>query len=443
MAHKSRNSCSRYTFVMVTIFVLSLLDSTLVHGTAGEGGPPASAIVSAASRLPDHIRQAVMSGVGVNFEGEGKLQLAPGKGEHDDLLSVGQRRIWIENFNNARNAGMSIPEAQKAALRGAADGKVYVSPQPGYDDSDIPAGVSHIDRSKAETVTCMSCHHTVRGRAEVLSHYRGDWHHFNAHRRNQDLAPIPESAFIRRVEESSKNALAEEETKAMEGGAAMEDGAGVRQGLEEDDEGPRQSKAHPGHGKATVGANMMTKTVSNKGIPSNGCAPPTAREVRKALKARKRRSILPCEGQPVFPLHDSTVNIAATTCPFDGSSFGCVEDNLEHMASSHGFRLPAKTALVPGSGPGVSDVHGLVTFLVRKVFIGHACISCGDTFESVQVSSGHADMLQALSRDDTSVRACTSSVRRLYGICTVLHGICTGFYGCVRYLHGVCTCLPS
>jgi hypothetical protein len=391
MAHKSRNGCGRYTFVMVTIIALSLLDSTLVQGTAGEGGAPASAIVSAASRLPDHIRQAVMSGVGVNFEGEGKLQLAPGKGEHDDLLSVGQRRIWIENFNNARNAGMSIPEAQKAALRGAADGKVYVSPQPGYDDSDIPAGVSHIDRSKAETVTCMSCHHTVRGRAEVLSHYRGEWHHFNAHRRNQDLAPIPESAFIRRVEESSKNAMAEEKARATEGGAALEeDGAGVRHGLDEDGEGPRQSRAHPGHGKATVGANMITKTVSNKGGPSNGGAPPTAREVRKALKAQKRRSILPCQGQPVFPLHDSTVDIAATTCPFDGASFGSVEDNLEHMASAHGFRLPAKSALVPGSGPGVSDVKGLVTFLVRKVFIGHACISCGDTFESAQVSFGHA-----------------------------------------------------
>jgi len=61
--------------------------------------------------------------------------------------------------------------------------------------------------------------------------------------------------------------------------------------------------------------------------------------------------------------------LVAERCPFDGVVAPSIEGNLEHMASCHGFFVPYIADLAKATE--------LLEYLVRKVYLGYACIFCG------------------------------------------------------------------
>jgi hypothetical protein len=68
-------------------------------------------------------------------------------------------------------------------------------------------------------------------------------------------------------------------------------------------------------------------------------------------------------------------------CPFDGEVSPSIESNLEHMASCHGFFVPYIADLVQPAE--------LLMYLVRKVYLGYACIFCGGAFTSAAAAQAH------------------------------------------------------
>ena len=58
-----------------------------------------------------------------------------------------------------------------------------------------------------------------------------------------------------------------------------------------------------------------------------------------------------------------------------------IEGNLEHMASCHGFYVPYIADL--------DKPAELLMYLVRKVYLGYACIFCGGAFTSAAAAQAH------------------------------------------------------
>jgi hypothetical protein len=162
------------------------------------------------ARLPPGIRKRLVANACKNYDWE-EMSIVPARGQHDDLLSLAQRSLWTENFNNARSSGMNVAEAQEVALRGAADGVLYAKANL-TDDEEHPApiGATLVNRKGTQGVTCMACQHSMPERSQIPPHYSSDWHLLNIERRSLGMRPISETDFPRRVAEAE-----EEEEKDM------------------------------------------------------------------------------------------------------------------------------------------------------------------------------------------------------------------------------------
>jgi len=75
--------------------------------------------------------------------------------------------------------------------------------------------------------------------------------------------------------------------------------------------------------------------------------------------------------------------LVAERCPFDGVVAPSIEGNLEHMASCHGFFVPYIADLAKATE--------LLEYLVRKVYLGYACIFCGGAFTSAASAQAHME----------------------------------------------------
>jgi hypothetical protein len=156
-------------------------------------------LVSLQKRLPESIRKRLLANAGKNYEWE-EMSIVPLRGQHDDLLSLEQRAMWTQNFNNARESGMSVAEAQEVALRGAADGRLYAQPRSEEELDKI--GATTMSRRGVQSVTCMACHYAMPERAHVPVHYSSDWHLLNIQRKFLGMRPVSETEFPRRVAEA-------------------------------------------------------------------------------------------------------------------------------------------------------------------------------------------------------------------------------------------------
>ncbi len=157
------------------------------------------------ARLPPGIRKRLVANACKNYDWE-EMSIVPARGQHDDLLSLAQRALWTENFNNARSSGMTVAEAQEVALRGAADGQLYAKANV-TEDEELPAptGATLINRKGAQGVTCMACQYSMPERSQIPPHYSSDWHLLNIERRSLGMRPISETDFPRRVAEAEED----------------------------------------------------------------------------------------------------------------------------------------------------------------------------------------------------------------------------------------------
>jgi len=69
------------------------------------------------------------------------------------------------------------------------------------------------------------------------------------------------------------------------------------------------------------------------------------------------------------------------SCLFCAASSSSVADNLDHMATSHGFFIPDAQYL--------EDAPGLITYLAEKVAIGNACLYCNREYGSLHAVRKH------------------------------------------------------
>ena len=190
--------------------------------------------------------------------------------------------------------------------------------------------------------------------AEMKAHYRSDWHAYNLKRKVAGLPPLGLAAFEERT-----------------GGA---------------------------NGSANTAASNLAGSISSLGGPpgtemSRGTARRLKREARQAEKAAKAAN----NANSKSAHYNATKEMSeleyiehkmATAADFDECSdlfsthyAKSMEDNLAHMARTHGFYIPYMDY--------VTDLRGLLTYLLEMVYVGNVAIVSGKQFHSLEAVQAH------------------------------------------------------
>uniref|UniRef100_A0A7S4NZY0 C2H2-type domain-containing protein n=1 Tax=Guillardia theta TaxID=55529 RepID=A0A7S4NZY0_GUITH len=314
---------------------------------------------------------------------------------HQIQMTVPQRLVWQRAFQAARKAGASVHEAQIVALRSAADGRV----QPYVGDGE----------GREKTMCCTACQLEMP-RSDISAHYKTPWHAFNTERKVLGLMPLPLAAFEQRVrsieegdrgqEEKEQNALQSEKARNELRHASKKNtklAADIQRlyCLNETDHKVQEKLVFLEMRKLQAERLLDTKLGGLKSLEQNGTedgGPDKADRGRRTGKKRpekeKKKVLNPRNSRPV-PLNSvkmETINfkqVCPELCPFDAHVSASLDQNLEHMRDVHGFIVP--------SPDKTKDVGQLVLYLVRKVYVGFACVFCGCSFPTYTAAQAHME----------------------------------------------------
>ena len=99
-------------------------------------------------------------------------------------MTIPQRLIFERSFTNARQQGVSVPDAQALAICSAAEGRVI-------EPDALMVG--------KKTIMCFACQAEVQDRVQLRAHFATDWHALNLERKRVGIAPLPQHHFEERA----------------------------------------------------------------------------------------------------------------------------------------------------------------------------------------------------------------------------------------------------
>lgn len=242
--------------------------------------------------------------------------------------------------------------------------------------------------------TCLSCLIAFQSGEEQRAHYRSDHHRYNMKRRVASLPPVSAQIFNQKVLD-----------KRLETAITTGDKGAICDACKKS---YTTENAYRSHLQSKKHRENEMKAKSNTPLETSEEIVPD--EVPSALEASAAStSDLPPfttrNGEEIEQQHDSEAEegndepgqtieerlaaarnrMGLTSCLFcsapKSTSF---EDNLEHMARTHGFFIPDAEYLV--------DLPGLITYLGEKVAIGNVCLYCngkGREFRSIHAVRKH------------------------------------------------------
>ena len=185
----------------------------------------------------------------------------------------------------------------------------------------------------------------------MKEHYRSEWHRHNLKRKVAGLPPLGRDAFEQRMANQAANPSASAATGCRSLGGppdAEASRATVRRQRREARTAERFAKAaqHAGSKSAEYEA---TKNMSEHEYVEHKMATAAAFD----------------EGSDLFSRHHSTT----------------LEDNLAHMARTHGFYIPYMDY--------VTDLPGLLGYLLEMVYVGNVALVSGKQFHSLEAVQAH------------------------------------------------------
>ena len=426
---------SRVLVLMAFVPVVSLtwssvaLHRTSVGGLRLRGGAIDTPVHDLDSRLPAHLRSSLLATADTTFEHETALETRDGMSH----MSMPQRLVWERSFANARQHGVSVTDAQELAIRSAVEGRI-IEP----DASMVGKG----------TVMCLTCQHEMpkSDRAILKAHFASDWHLFNLERQRAGIAPLSQAHFAERtdallVEEQQraqdvmcqgaqqhartllkrasrrasklsseiqkllassgaadestrvkvrmlmdKKAACDREVQDLASAVNAASSSGVRasdagKNAQADGSGGDVSNCARARGRPVgIGVSIRGKISNEENLVAEGSRAMTETKRQRAEREANRYLVRSASDIPMDTLRDGG-QLVAHRCPFDGQLVRDLEANLEHMAAVHGFYIPFIA--------DVSSVSDLVSYLVRKVYLGYVCIFCGSAFPSAESTQAH------------------------------------------------------
>ncbi|KAL9934273.1 hypothetical protein V8E36_006729 [Tilletia maclaganii] len=284
--------------------------------------------------------------------------------------------------------------------------------------------------------TCLSCNVAFPNAHDQRSHYRTDWHRYNAKRRVAQLPPIRQDVFDQKVAavSSSSSSSAAQESAASSSSAA----AAAATGAPASD--AQQSVTTSSTDSSSTKCDVCSKSFSNPNILKDhlqskkhkeqalNASMKQARQLSSSTKplpttttaqdevteeAMDEASASTSTADQARITHQSplTLNVpdnateeeinalidaklAVATridparsclfCPSHTTSPPSLDATLEHMQRAHGFFIPEREYLI--------DLPGLMTYLADKVTVGNICLYCnarGKSFTSLDAVRKH------------------------------------------------------
>ncbi|KAK0527491.1 pre-60S factor rei1 [Tilletia horrida] len=290
--------------------------------------------------------------------------------------------------------------------------------------------------------TCLSCNIAFPNAHDQRTHYRTDWHRYNAKRRVAQLPPIRQDVFQQKVVAASTPASA---GSSASSGDAAGSASSARAGNNTTAAAGTSSAATVAHDQASTSTSskcdVCNKSFSNPNIMKDHLqskkhkdqalgaslkhaqqlqrpapAPATATAAAAAAAAAAAPAA-PAEASATAPTErpqhqpPMTLNVPdnateeeinalidaklksatridpATHCLFCttySSPTPSLDAALEHMQRAHGFFLPEREYLI--------DLPGLMTYLADKITVGNICLYCnarGKSFASLDAVRKH------------------------------------------------------
>ena len=184
----------------------------------------------------------------------------------------------------------------------------------------------------------------------MKEHYRSEWHRHNLKRKVAGLAPLAREAFEER-------AAREREREGAAGAATASSHTGASGGMTRSQQRRLKREAKQQEKQARAASNPNSKA-------SHYQATQTMSEMQ--FVEHKMASAAPFdEGSDLFSRHQSA-SLAA---------------NLAYMAKTHGFYVPYMDY--------VTDLPGLITYLLEMVYVGNVAILSGKQFHSLEACQSH------------------------------------------------------
>ncbi|KAE8225236.1 hypothetical protein CF319_g1984 [Tilletia indica] len=278
--------------------------------------------------------------------------------------------------------------------------------------------------------TCLSCNVAFPNAPDQRTHYRTDWHRYNAKRRVAQLPPIRQDVFQQKVVAASTTTPSTTSTPAQsEGSAAISQAQQSADSTAEPSSSSSssnrcavcnksfasnnvlkdhlQSKKHKDQAlQASLKQAQQIHTDDHKPAPvepttsMDTSTPPTtpAPAASSSTAPTDRPTHTPpmtlnvpdnATEEEINALIDaklaSATRIDPTThCLFCPQTTPTLDQTLLHMSKTHGFFLPEREYLI--------DLPGLMTYLADKITVGNICLYCnarGRSFASLEAVRGH------------------------------------------------------
>mmetsp|Transcript_12583 Transcript_12583/g.14432 ORF Transcript_12583/g.14432 Transcript_12583/m.14432 type:complete len:377 (-) Transcript_12583:26-1156(-) len=174
-------------------------------------------------------------------------------------------------------------------------------------------------------------------RADMLAHYKSDWHRYNLKRKVANLPPIPEKTFLLMQSKADARRMAAESVKKQDH---------VKKG-----------KRHE------VEKRRMKKTSKEEAERTRDVQEPSEFQIDEE---EAQKPVNSCAS--MFELREPHVS-------------DTIELNLEYMQKNYGFFVPDVEF--------VDDLQGLITYCTKKIRVGHLCLFCDKGCPTVQATIQH------------------------------------------------------
>lgn len=216
--------------------------------------------------------------------------------------------------------------------------------------------------------TCTSCSLAFADGQGQREHMKSDWHRYNLKRRVAQLPAIDEESFNTKVA-----SMKEQETSESNKGQSKKEERRLRKAELQKQKRDLLETARRSMMKAEGG-----KTEDQNDNSQQHPSEDSEKEVEPSELTPEQH-----EEKLIQEKLANQVKIPITTClfcsPKQKSSFETVDENVDHMFSSHGLYIPERKYL--------QDLEGLIEYLAEKIGLGNVCLCCsyqGRNLEAVR-----------------------------------------------------------